>query len=160
MTRDECNEALRENLSESIDHAIDLRTLLTEEREALERKDTMSLTDTAARKQLCINKLEELEKSRAEMSEACGFGKKPNDIARLAGNYGPDDLLTQSWDRFLDIARECSEVNSGNGAIIRVRQDQIKSAISLLRDGSTDAGTYGPDGRDGEDHRSRPLAEA
>ena len=160
MTPEECNDALRANLSESLRHASDLRSLLCDEREALTQTDTDALSDTAMQKQICIEQLEALQRSRAQLSEACGYGSQPADIAEWVRQCDHDDVLSQSWTQFLEIARECSDMNSSNGAIIRVRQAQIKSAISLLRDGSTDADTYGPNGRDGDDHRSRSLAEA
>ena len=160
MTPDECNDALKENLSESLRHASDLRSLLSDEREALSQTDPDALSDTAVQKRICIEKLEALQQSRVEMSAACGYGRQPADIAELVRHCDRDDVLSRSWTQFLDIARECSDMNSSNGAIIRVRQAQIKSAISLLRDGSTDADTYGPNGRDGDDSRSRSLAEA
>ncbi|MDH3440595.1 MAG: flagellar protein FlgN [Gammaproteobacteria bacterium] len=160
MTFDKCNEALRENIDESIQNALELRRLLQEEREALERKDTLSLSDTAIQKRRCCNRLEELDKARTDISKSSGFGVNPGEIAKLAARCDDSALLTQSWDRFLQVAHECSDMNSGNGAIIRVRQKQIKGAINLLRDGSTDTDTYGPNGESREESRTRPLAQA
>lgn len=160
MSFDECNEALRQNIDECIQNALELRRLLDEERDALERKDTLSLSDTAEQKQLCVTRLDELDKARSEISKSCGFGIAPGDIATLAANCDDSDLLTQAWDRFLQIAHECSDMNSGNGAIIRVRQQQIKGVISLLRDGRAETDTYGPNGQSHEDSRTRPLGQA
>jgi len=160
MTYDECNEALSENIDESIQNALELRRLLEEEREALERKDTMSLSDTAVQKRQCCNKLDELDKARSDISKSRGFGVNPGEIAKLAARCDDSTLLTQSWNRFLQVARECSDMNSGNGAIIRVRQKQINGAINLLRAGSTDTDTYGPNGESHEDSRTRSLAQA
>ena len=160
MTPDECNEALKANLDESIQQALDLRKLLDQEREALARQDTLSLSETAVRKRRCISKLEDLDKSRTDISTARGFGKSPDDIASLVGDCDDAPMLSDSWQRFLDVARECSEINAGNGAIIHVRQEQIKGAISLLRAGNTDSSTYGPNGRERDDSQTRSLAEA
>lgn len=160
MDIEECNEALRENIQESIQNALELRRLLEEERDALERKDTISLSDTAVQKQLCVNELEALDKARTRISKSCGFGVNPDEIAKLAARCNDSELLIQSWDHFLQVAQECSDMNSGNGAIIRVRQQQIKGAINLLRDGSTETDTYGPNGQSREDSHTRSLAEA
>lgn len=160
MNFEECNEALRENIYESIQNALELRDLLNEERDALERKDTMSLSDTAVRKRLCVNNLEDLDKARSELSKSCGFGINPSEITKLAAHCDDTGLLTQSWSHFIEVAHECSDMNSGNGAIIRVRQKQIKGAINLLRDGSSESDTYGANGQSNEDSRTRSLAEA
>lgn len=160
MTLDDCNEALRQNFYESIQNALELRDLLQEERDALERKDTMSLSDTAVRKKVCVSKLEDLDKARNTVSKSFGFGINPSEISKLAEHCDEGHLLSESWEHFLEVAHECSDMNSGNGAIIRVRQKQIKGAINLIRDGSAETDTYGPDGQNDEDQRTRSLAEA
>lgn len=160
MTLDECNEALRENFCESMQNALELRNLLNDERDALEQKDTLSLSDTAVHKKMCVNKLEELDKTRSSISKSFGFGINPGEITKLAAHCDEGTSLTQSWNQFLEVAHECSDMNSGNGAIIRVRQKQIQGVIHLLRDGTPETETYGPNGQSNEDSRTRPLAEA
>lgn len=160
MTHDECNDALRQNLSESIRHVSELRDLLKTERDALESKDAAALADTADRKQQFVNELDLLDRARIALSKSLGFGINPEEIAKLAAHCDTNSELAQSWQRFLALAEECSGMNSGNGAIIRVRQQQIQGAIHLLRDGTTETDTYGPNGQSNEDSRTRPLAEA
>ena len=160
MTLDQCNEALKDNVSESISNALDLRAILGEERDALERKDTDSLSDTAIRKRLLISKLEELDNARARVSESLGYGANPDDISLLAAQCDSGDLLLESWQRFLDVALECRQMNACNGAVIRTRQEQIRVAIRLLRDGTTESDMYGPDGQNRGDNGNRVLAEA
>lgn len=160
MTPEECKVALEANLDASMSRALDLKSILDQEREALERNDTMSLRDTAVRKQLCVNELGELDADRTELSKACGFGSTPNAVPQLAGWCDDGDAITASWAEFLDVARECSDMNSGNGAVIRVRQSQIQNAISVLRNGTTDTNTYGPTGQNSGKLGTRSLAEA
>lgn len=160
MTPDECNDALRENIDESVQCALELRDLLTDERTALERQDTMSLSDTAVQKSRCVNSLEQLDRARLELSKTCGFGISPNEIAKLTESCDESGLLPRTWSQFLEVAHECDAMNSGNGAIIRVRQKQINSALNLLRDGTAESDTYGPSGHSSEDSRTRSLAEA
>ena len=160
MTLDECNEALKDNFNESIQIALELRNLLKEERAALERKDTLSLSETAVRKKVCVTGLEDLDTSRNAISKAFGFGINPDEISKLAAHCDEGQLLSQCWSDFIELAQACSDMNSGNGAIIRVRQQQINGAINLLRDGNAETDTYGPNGQSGEELRTRPLAEA
>lgn len=160
MTPDECNEALKANLHESQQQALALRGLLDEERDALAANDTESLSVSADRKRRCVGTLENLNKARLEMSDACGFGKSPEAVFRLITVCADEPSLSESWQEFLDVIRECSEANAGNGAIIHVRQEQIKGALNLLRAEHTDGSTYGPNGRERDDSRTRSLAEA
>lgn len=160
MTPEQCKTALLGNLDESISHAIALKEILDAERQALEHNDTMSLSDAAVRKRHCIGRLEELDAGRAEISKACGFEPAPDAVAQLAAWCGDGKAVSTSWENFLDVAKQCSVLNSGNGAIIRVRQTQVRDAISLLRDGTTDGSTYGPSGRNSGELGTRSLAEA
>ena len=160
MNPAECKATLEKNLAESMSEALDLKEILGEEREALERNDTMSLGDTAIRKQLCVNKIDELDTDREELSKVCGFGSTPNAVPQLAQWCDDGDSISETWTGFLDVAQACSDLNSGNGAIIRVRQSHIQGAINLLRGGTQEANTYGPTGRDSKELGTRSLAEA
>ena len=160
MNPSACKASLEKNLADSMSEALDLKHILGEERDALERNDTMSLGDTAIRKQLCVNKLEQLDTDRAELSKACGFGSTPNAVPQLASWCDEGDSISSTWTGFLDVAQQCSELNSGNGAIIRVRQSHIQGAINLIRGGSQDVATYGPTGLDSKELGKRSLVEA
>ena len=160
MTPNECKTVLEDNLSESVHFALDLKHVLDEERDALERRDTISLTDTAVRKELCVNKLDALNSKRKQICKACGFDDSVDSVPRLVEWCDDQKHILASWQKFLDVAESCSLKNSGNGAIIRVRQTQVKDAIGLLRNGTTESNTYGPTGQDDNGPTVRSLAEA
>ncbi len=160
MTPTECKSVLEDNLSESVHFALDLQHVLDEERDALERRDTDSLTDTAVRKQKCVNKLDELDGKRKVICRTCGFDDSIDGVPQLVEWCDDQKTVLASWEQFLDVAETCSLKNSGNGAIIRVRQAQIKDAIGLLRNGTKKSNTYGPHGQDDDGPNARSLAEA
>jgi len=160
MTPTECKTVLEDNLSESIHFATDLRHVLDEEREALQRRDTVALTDTAARKQSYVIKLDELDGKRKEFCRACGFEDSIDSVPQMVEWCDDQAEVRASWEQFLNVAETCSLKNSSNGAIIRVRQAQIKDAIGLLRNGTKESNTYGPKGQDDDGPQARSLAEA
>ncbi|MGI9205833.1 MAG: flagella synthesis protein FlgN [Woeseiaceae bacterium] len=160
MTPTQCKIAFEQNLTESIHHALDLNSVLDNERMALEQKNTTALNDVAVSKKLCVTKLEELDKIRRKIGKECGFSEDDEGPAKLISWCDQHDEIATLWSKFLGIAESCSNVNAANGAIIRVRQGQVNNALLILRDGTADVNTYGPTGRNGGELKTRSLAEA
>ncbi|MGI9262412.1 MAG: flagella synthesis protein FlgN [Woeseiaceae bacterium] len=160
MTPAQCKSAFQDNLTESIHHALDLKTILDDERAALEQKDTTALNDVAISKKLCVTKLDDLDSNRRKIGKECGFPENiesPSELIRWCDDQGE---VETSWSQFLEVAETCSNLNAENGAIIRVRQGQVNNALLILRDGTTDVNTYGPTGQNGGELKTRSLAEA
>lgn len=160
MTPAQCQSEFQQNLNVSIHHALDLQQLLNDERAALEQKDTAALEEVAIGKKTCVTKLDDLDRKRRKIGAACGFAdiaESPSELIDWCDQHGE---IATSWSKFIGIAESCSNLNAENGAIIRVRQGQVNSALQVLRDGTTDVNTYGPTGRNGGDVKTRSLAEA
>ena len=159
LSTTECLSIAVKILQNGLLHALALRDVLTDERTALVNKDTQRLSDTAVNKQLYLNELEAVQSDLANLSASCGFGTEPDQFKALAMWCDDDSLLLGMWDHFVDVVRDCNELNSSNGAIIHVRQEQIKAALALLRDGIIQDNTYGPGGKDSRVSGTRSLAE-
>lgn len=159
MTHDQCKAELKSLLGESMRCAETLQEILAVERDALERKETVALDTAATRKQLCIKKLEELETARGAISAACGFGNGPHDMPALAEWCDEESMIADKWEQFIEVVRNCNDLNSTNGAIINVRHQQTKDALSLLRSGDLDSDIYGPRGLAAGTFGSHSLAE-
>ena len=155
---EDCKAALEVNIDESLNQAIDLQEVLDEERAALERRDTNSLNDTAVRKRMCICRMEELAEERAKISQSCGFEADTLSMSEMASWCDDSPATTESWMNFLDVAKQCSETNSANGAIIHVRRIQINNALALLRGDMANGDTYGPAGEGAGGLGQRALA--
>lgn len=157
---DKLRTRLERILGDSVYCALGLKEILEDERSALEEQDTVKLTETAAIKEKCIRKLQRLEKERSQISVESGFGAGPEDMPALAKWCDDDSLITASWQHLMDIARKCSTLNLTNGAIIRVRRQQIDSSLSVLRGSSPEADTYGPEGAAATSFGRQRLADA
>jgi flagella synthesis protein FlgN len=160
MAPAECRNTFQENVTESIHYALELKDILDHERSALEQKDTTALNEAAISKQVCVNKLDDLDKDRGRIATECGFPGNGESTPELIEWCDDQHEIAASWSRFLDIAETCSNLNAGNGAVIRVRQAQVNNALGILRDGTTDVNTYGPTGQNGGELKTRSLAEA
>lgn len=160
MSPGECKAQLESNLEESLENACQLKVILEGERAALERNDPASLHDAATCKQDSVTRLEELETKRVSLSQSCGFESGADAINDLAIWCGGGPAMVGSWKEFLDIANECSKLNSANGAIILVRRSQIENTLAVLRGGTANSDTYGPAGEKAGILETRALAEA
>jgi len=156
MSPRECKALLESNLEESLENACQLKIILEGERTALERNDPASLHDAATCKQDSVAKLEELETRRVSLSQSCGFESGADAINDLATWCGGEPAMVGSWKEFLDVANECSKLNSANGA----RRSQIENTLAVLRGGIADSDTYGPAGEKAGILETRALAEA
>ena len=150
-------------IGECVNCALGLNDTLIEERDALKRQDSAAIMDAAARKQRCIEQLEQLDARRADLTEACGYGRSPGEMQTVARDLDAasgENHLLNCWNHFMEIAHKCFDLNSANGAIIRVRKTQITNSLATIRGGATDDQTYGPAGTEPQAERARSLAQA
>ena len=144
---------LRAMLGAGLDAAGRFEALLAEERRALESRDSTALAALAAQKQAAVRELEGLEARRLRALEQASV---PNDAAGMLRLLaGADDQ--QRWQDYLALAGRCQQANLTNGAVIRLRHQQITEALAVLSGDRRE--TYGPNGSSRPAH-SRALAEA
>lgn len=147
-------------LSDSVTCALGLKETLVEERDALERRDTLSLNTAATSKTTLIHELARLNEARDEISKQAGFGGGTGRMDDLA-EWCDDDLrVTHSWKQFREIATECDVLNKTNGAIIHLRRQQVLDGLSILRGNPNETITYSPTGSETTANAGRPLTEA
>ncbi|MGB5247051.1 MAG: flagellar protein FlgN [Woeseia sp.] len=130
---------------------------LDAERKALEAQDLAALEQAARDKQHCLLTLELLENERAALLEESGYQNNHDGMRDLQNWCDRDGALAGQWQSYLQVASKCQQANMTNGAIMRLRQQQIASAIAALSGCSPQ--TYGPKGDNGN-RGSRALAEA
>ncbi len=154
-----CRDRLEQLLHAGVHCAIGLKEVLNDERAALEDQDTDALNEAALHKQSFLSELETLEAERREICHDCGFSSKPDAIDELIQWCDTELLIRSYWNHFVDLARECSELNFSNGAIINVRRQQISSALAVVRGESRNHETYSESGRGAGSSGQRVLAE-
>lgn len=68
----------------------------------------------------------------------------------------PENRLARSWERLLQLAERCAELNRTNGGIINLRRRQVTEVLHIIGGGRAE--TYGP-GRGGDvPDRKRAIA--
>jgi flagellar biosynthesis/type III secretory pathway chaperone len=127
-------------IEDSIREAGALEHALEDERRALENRDAAALGAAAEEKRHRVARLEILEAERKTAS------------SRVQGT--PEQ--TAQWRKFLSIVGRCNTLNTTNGAIIRLRRQQITDALRVVS--GTRAETYGPSGSESTSRPRQALA--
>ncbi len=147
-------------LNDSVYQALGLKETLEDERKALESQDMESIESAVESKSTCVSSLQGLDRQRIDLCADCGFAAGPDQMLELIEWCDEDELIKNRWDHLMIVAAESSALNMTNGAIIRVRQQQFESSLSVLRGTSPGADTYGRHGGESGGFGHRSLAEA
>lgn len=130
------NEAARHRLEDLLDREIAAARLLSStlaaERSALTGDAPDAVLQQAAEKVQLLGTIERLESERRELATA----DMPGGMA--AG-------LGERWHALLELMAGCRSANEVNGYIIRVRQNQVRQLMDIVR--GTAPIVYGPQGK-------------
>ena len=139
------SEGLIAVLEEQIHCAEAMLETLGRENDALLRGDAEQLNAAGASKAELV---EALERQRRSLSEAVASG-----IANAAPQAkGPE------WQRLLELITECKQQNERNGALVKARSEQVRTALRVLRGSEPDL--YGRSGRAPAATDARSLGSA
>jgi flagellar biosynthesis protein FlgN len=94
-----------------------LRTVLDEEREALNSADAKALNRSGEAKQMLMRRLEQLDVERLHLSSTS---------AEAAQQMEP------TWRELLKSLATCRDKNQRNGALVGQRLTQVRRALSVL----------------------------
>ena len=130
------SEGLIAVLKEQIHCAEAMLTTLGHENEALLRGDAERLNAAGATKAQLVETLESLEHQRRSLAEAITAG--------VAATAGPGAAADPEWRRLLDLIGECKQQNERNGALVKARSEQVRTALRALR--GTEPDLYGRSG--------------
>jgi flagellar biosynthesis/type III secretory pathway chaperone len=136
-------------VEDSIREADALERALQDERRALESHDAAALGTAAQEKHHRVTRLETLDAERiAASSEIKGAPEQYSQVN--------PDLPQGPWRKFLAVIGRCNTLNTTNGAIIRLRRQQLTDALRVVRGTSTE--TYGPSGSESTSRPRQALA--
>ena len=160
VTPEQARTEIANLIGDSVYQALGLKEALEDERRALESQDLEGLNAVVDSKSACVEQLRLLDEKRIRLCEQWGFANGPHQMTELIEWCDEDQLISDRWEQLLVLAAEGSSLNMTNGAIIRVRQQQFESSLSVLRGATPGSDTYGRNGTESGDYARRPLAEA
>jgi flagellar biosynthesis/type III secretory pathway chaperone len=160
LSRTEARTQFIELLNDTVYQALGLKESLEGERKALESQDMECIETAVTSKSTRVLKLQDLDKKRSQLCSDCGFAAGPEQMQQLIAWCDESELVKIRWERLMMVAAESSALNMTNGAIIRVRQHQFESSLSVLRGVTPGADTYGRHGEESGGFGHQSLAEA
>ncbi len=144
----------------SIFHAKGLRDSLDNEKDALATQDMDALMSAIEDKGTQVRELQLLDVKRSELCRESGFSDGPEQMDRFTEWCDRDAEVARSWSQLLELADECNTLNMSNGAVIRVRRQQVEDGLSIIRGQEPGAPTYGRNGVNRDGLGQRAIAEA
>jgi flagella synthesis protein FlgN len=159
-TPSDSRQRIVEIIGNSIYHVLGLKESLEDERKALAVRDIDALNAAIENKSRCVASLHTLEQERRRLCSLSDHGEGTDHMQQMAAWCEADSVIASSWDQLMAIVAECNTLNMTNGAIIRVRKDQIESSLSVLRGGTPGTDMYSRDGTGSGSTSQRSLAEA
>lgn len=133
------NHDARRRIEDLLDREIEVARLLSAtlaaERNALTGDSPDAVRQNAAEKVRLLGAIERLESERRALCTAAA----PSD-------FGIAAALGERWRSLMELMAGCKTANEVNGYIIRVRQNQIRQLMDIVR-GAASVVTYGPQGK-------------
>lgn len=156
--------ALNVVLDRQLAAATKLEALLARERGLLTGGDAAAVEAVAAEKAALLNEIETLETDRRRVLAIAGVGANAASMERLLGGRlavaaSVVQETARLWRGLVAAMERCRDGNDVNGAIVGLKQRQVRQLLNMLRTGREDDLTYGPAGRSGSGS-ARGLARA
>ena len=89
------------------------------ENRALLDNDVDALNSAGTDKARLLQTLERLERERQQIADRLGNSRK-------------DELSGSRWRQLLELMQECRSRNQSNGALVRVRRDQLLQVLKMV----------------------------
>jgi flagella synthesis protein FlgN len=135
-------------LNEQIRCAEAMLSALDAENQALVAGDTELLNSAGADKAKLADALEALETERRGLAAAI----------ESAGSAPKHGAAAPRWQALLELVAACKERNQRNGALVKARTEQVRTALKLLR--GPEPQFYDPSGRKPASRSARSLGSA
>lgn len=151
-------------LARQVEAAQALEQLIARERSLLTGEDAAAVEAVASEKAALLNRIEALETDRRQVLAMAGLGLNGPAMERLIRGQSPLPAPARAetgrlWSALVAAMERCRDGNDVNGAIVGLRQRQVRQLLNILRTGREDELTYGPSGRAGSGS-ARGLARA
>jgi flagella synthesis protein FlgN len=138
----------------------ELEQVLVREAAVVRGDDPAAIEQIGGSRHECVAALSRLD---AERMDACRMLSHPanrDGFERLLAWCDPARQLHSHWQRNLQVARRCKDLNDRNGAVVALKLGQVRQLLATLRGNDAAPGTYGRQGARFEGFGHRELGQA
>lgn len=136
-----------------------LLACLDVERNALAGRDTEILERTTAEKLQLSRQLEELDRQRAGVVNAMGFGNDTEALHACFNSLPQASVFNRLWRQILANLETCRTGNLTNGGILEASRQHVEQALGILRGQTAAPALYSQAGDTSTDFGRRDLGK-
>jgi flagella synthesis protein FlgN len=138
----------------------ELEQLLARESDVVRGTDATAIENIGGTRHQCVSALTRLDAERMESCRMLSYPANRDGFERLLAWCDPGHELRGRWQRNLQVARRCKDLNDRNGAVVALKLGQVRQLLSTLRGGTASSQTYGRQGARFEGFQRRELGQA
>lgn len=138
----------------------ELEALLKRESEVVRGDDPGAIERIGGSRHDCIATLTRLDAERMDACRMLNLAANREGFERLLAWCDPGRQLHALWQRNLQVARRCKDLNDRNGAVVALKLGQVRQLLSTLRGSGGAPATYGRQGARFEGFQRRELGQA
>lgn len=137
----------------------ELEQILTRETDVVRGEDAVAIENIGGSRQQCVDALSRLDTERTTTCRMLSYGEGRQGFERLLSWCDPGNALHSRWQRNLQLARHCRNLNDRNGAVVALKLGQVQKLLATLRGGTVEP-AYGRQGARFEGFARRELGQA
>lgn len=145
-------------IEQCLDYGSRLEALLRDELSALESQDVTALHDLSSSKELCVRSMDNLESERRTLCMRAGHAPDEAGMVNMLKWCDKSNGVTPVWNSLLQVIKRCESLNRTNGAICRMRYEQVVNVLTAFSGGNGATETYGPGGQSAPRFEQHALA--
>jgi flagella synthesis protein FlgN len=156
----EIRRALERVLGDEARLLAELEQVLARESDVVRGDDPVAIERIGGSRHQCVSALTRLDAERMDACRMLSYPANRAGFERLLSWCDNDRALLGRWERNLQTARRCKELNDRNGAVVALKLGQVRQLLSTLRGSSDAPATYGRQGARFEGFGHRELGQA
>jgi len=137
----------------------ELEQILARESQVVRSDDSSAIENIGGARQACVDALSRLDKERTAASRMLSFGDGRPGFEKLLAWCDPARTLHGRWQRNLQLAGRCKDLNDRNGAVVALKLSQVQQLLATLRGGTVEP-AYGRRGARFDGVGRRELGQA
>jgi flagella synthesis protein FlgN len=137
----------------------ELEQILARESLVVRSDDSCAIENIGSARQVCVDALTRLDSERTAACRMLSFGDGRPGFEKLLAWCDPARTLHDRWQRNLQLASRCKDLNDRNGAVVALKLSQVQQLLATLRGGTVEP-AYGRRGARFDGFGRRELGQA
>jgi flagellar biosynthesis/type III secretory pathway chaperone len=139
---------------------VELEQVLARESAVVRGDDAGAIERIGGARHECVAALARLDAERMDACRMLSHAANRAGFEQLLAWCDPGRALHGQWQRNLQVAQRCKDLNDRNGAVVALKLGQVRQLLSTLRGAGAAPSSYGREGPRFEGFQHRELGQA